>query len=66
MQTDDEIVALRKTVKQAALAQLENGAITGNDYLKEVNAEDQARQAKIIHELKMLATQYDIKTTTGN
>ena len=35
------------TGKDAAKAQLENGVITANDYLREVNAEDQSRQTLI-------------------
>jgi hypothetical protein len=38
--TDQAIIDLRKDVKDAAKAQLENGVITSNDYLREVNAED--------------------------
>jgi outer membrane protein TolC len=49
--SDDAILALRSSVKAAAKARLDNGVMTANDYLREVNAEDQARQAKIAHEL---------------
>jgi hypothetical protein len=45
---------------------LENGVITANDYLKEVNEEDQARQNQIFHKMQLLMTQYAQKTTTGN
>lgn len=64
--SDDEIVALRNRVKIAAVAQLDNGVITGNDYMKEVLAEDQARQSKILHEIQLLMSQYNFQTTTGN
>src|SRR5204863_4025652 len=43
--TDQEIIELRIKVKDAAKAQLENGVITANDYLLEVNAEDKARRS---------------------
>lgn len=65
MASDTEIIALRESVKKASAAQLENGVITSNDYLREVNAEDQARQTKILHEIQWLLAQYNHQTTTG-
>jgi outer membrane protein TolC len=65
LKTDDEIVTLRTNVKKAALAQLENGVINSNDYLREVNAEDGARQNKILHEIQLLMAQYNERNTTG-
>lgn len=66
IKTDDEIIELRAAVKTAAQAQLENGVITSNDYLLKANAEDQARQNKIIHRIQLLAAEYNHKTTSGN
>ena len=63
--SDNEIIALRKTVTDAAKAQLENGVITANDYLKEVNAEDQARQSLITHQLLLLQAQIYYQTILG-
>ena len=63
--SDGEIIALRESVKKASAAQLENGVITSNDYLREVNAEDQARQTRILHEIQWLLAQYNHQTTTG-
>jgi outer membrane protein TolC len=63
---DEEIVALRTSVKNTASVQLENGVINTNDYLREVNAEDQARQNRIVHEIQSLMAQYALQTTTGN
>jgi outer membrane protein TolC len=63
--TDDAIIDLRQQVKTAANAQLENGVITANDYLREVNAEDQARQARIAHELQLLQAQINYQTILG-
>jgi hypothetical protein len=63
--SDDEIIALREKIKSTASAQLENGVINSTDYLREVNAEDQARQSKILHEIQLLLAQYNLKTTRG-
>lgn len=66
MISDDAIIQLRTQVKTAAIAQLENGVITGNDFLKEVNDENLARQNKTLHEMQWLLSQYNQQTTTGN
>jgi outer membrane protein TolC len=63
--SDDEIISLRASVKEAAKAQLENGVITANDYLKEINAEDQARQSLITHQLQLLQAQINYNTISG-
>ena len=63
--TDKEIIDLRIKVKDAAKAQLENGVITANDYLREVNAEDQARQSLITHQVLLLQAQINYQTISG-
>jgi len=65
IQTDADIIALRASVKNAANAQLENGVITANDYLREVNAEDQARQALILHKMQLLQSQINLQLIKG-
>jgi outer membrane protein TolC len=63
--SDDEIISLRAQVKEAARAQLQNGVITANDYLREVIAEDQARQTLITHQLQLLQAQINYQTISG-
>lgn len=63
--SDNEIISLRKIVTDAAKAQLENGVITANDFLKEVNAEDQARQTLITHQVQLLQAQINYQTILG-
>jgi outer membrane protein TolC len=63
--TDKEIVELRTRIKNTASVQLENGVITASDYLEQVNAEDQARQNKNIHEIQKLMAEYAVATTKG-
>jgi outer membrane protein TolC len=65
VETDKAIIDLRLSVKNAARAQLENGVITANDYLREVNAEDQARQNLIVHQIQLLQAQINYQTTLG-
>lgn len=63
--SDYEIINLRKSVTDAAKAQLENGVITANDFLKEINAEDQARQVLITHQVQLLQAQINYQTISG-
>jgi outer membrane protein TolC len=66
MKTDDRIIAMRESVKKAASAQLENGVLSAHDYITQVNAEDQARQNLILHEMQLLQEQYSYQNTIGN
>jgi outer membrane protein TolC len=66
VKTDDEIIRIRESVKKAASAQLQNGVLSAHDYVTEVNAEDEARQNKILHEMQLLQTQYSYQNTIGN
>lgn len=63
---DNELIELRKNIKTASLAQLENGVINTNDYLREVTAEEQAILTKITHEIQYLLTQYNLKANLNN
>ena len=58
---DKDLIILRESIKKASLAQLENGVITTNDYLREVNELDRAKNQKITHEIQYLLTQYNLK-----
>jgi len=63
---DKEIVDLRTSVKEAAKAQLDNGVITSSDFIRELNAEDSARQNEAIHKVQLLMAQYNYQIITGN
>ncbi|SFF03216.1 Outer membrane protein TolC [Chitinophaga sp. CF118] len=63
---DRQIINLRTSVKNAAVAQLENGVITSHDYISQVNAENLARQNLALHEIQLLQVQYNSKNTSGN
>ncbi|HVZ26048.1 MAG TPA: TolC family protein, partial [Sediminibacterium sp.] len=63
--SDEEIIRLRNEVKKAAAAQLENGVITTNDYLKQVNAEDQSRQSLITHQIQLLQARENLELING-
>jgi len=65
IQSDNEIVSLRDSIKQTSAVQLQNGVITANDYLLDINAEAQARQDRNLHEVQLLLSRYNHKTTAG-
>lgn len=62
---DTAIISLRTEVKLAAEAQLANGVATVNDYLREVTAEDQARQQLILHSIQLVQAQINYSTISG-
>lgn len=66
LNTDDRIIALRLSVKNAANAQLQNGVLNVHDYITVLNAEDQARQNKILHETQLLQALYNYQNIIGN
>jgi outer membrane protein TolC len=66
LQKDSEIVDLLSSVKKTSADQLQNGVITSHDYLREVNAEDLAKQNAALHKVQLAMAQYNLKTTSGN
>ncbi len=65
MEDDDEIIQLRKVIRKAAEAKVENGTMTVSDMLREVTAEEAAKQAKVLHEIQYLMAIYKLKQTTN-
>jgi hypothetical protein len=61
---DHEIVELRLKQKMQQKHNWKT-VITANDYLREVNAEDQARQMLIVHQLQLIQAQINYQTTKG-
>lgn len=63
---DAQLIVLRERILKASLAQLENGVINTNDYLREVYELDRAKNQKIIHEIQFLLTQYNLRAQLNN
>ena len=63
--SDEEIISLRAGVTEAAKAQLQNGVLSANDFLKEVNDEDQARQTLVTHQVQLLQAQINYQIISG-
>lgn len=66
LQTDDEIIRLRASVRSASEAKVANGTLSVLDLMKEVNAEQTAIQDKILHEIQLLQSIYNMKYITNN
>lgn len=66
IEMDKSIIDLRTSVKESAQAKLDNGVVTSNDFIRELNAEDTAKQNLEIHKIQLLLAQYNYKITTGN
>lgn len=64
--TDEEIINLKESIRQSAKAKYENGVITLNDYLKEINALNQAQLNLQLHTIQSISNQYNWKITLGN
>jgi outer membrane protein TolC len=63
--SDEAIIDVRNKITEAAKAQLENAVITANDYLREINAGDLARQALVTHQLQLLQALLNYQLTLG-
>ena len=66
LSNDDEIIQLRVNIKKAATAKMENGTSSVSDLIREINAENQARQLKSLHEIQLLMTVYQLKNNSNN
>ena len=66
MANDDEIIELRTRIKKTASAKVENGVLTTTDLVREMNAEDQAKRLKALHEMQLLMVIYNLKNTVNN
>ncbi len=64
--SDKQAVQLRTEIKNIAKVQLTNGLITTIDYVKILNDASRAQQQLDLHEVMLLQSQYNLKTTTGN
>jgi len=65
MADDEEIIALRSSIRKAAESKLSHGIIDVNDLVKEINNENAAKVQQSVHEIEMLKEIYDLKYTTN-
>ena len=63
---DDEIIRLRQNIKKATSVKLENGIASVNDLIRDLNAENQAKQLKSLHEMQLIMVVYQLKNNQNN
>ena len=66
LKSDDEIIALRNSIKESAELKLANGTLSVLDFMHEINAEQASKQDKIIHEIELLQAIHNLKFLTNN
>lgn len=64
--SDNDIIRLRERITASTKSQLENGTATSIDFVTQLNAEDQAKQNKILHQIQLLLAAYNLQTSAGN
>jgi uncharacterized protein (DUF3084 family) len=63
---DKEIVAKRTGIKETESVKLANGVSTSNDYVTELNAENQAMLNLKLHEIQLMQSIINYNSLKGN
>ena len=66
LKSDDEIIGLRQNIKKSTQSKQINGTASVSDLIRDVNAENQARQLKSLHEIQLLMNVYQLKNNINN
>lgn len=66
MRSDEEIILLRGSIKKAAEVKLENGVISVTDLIREIHAEDMAKQQGAAHKIQHLMAVYNYLYSTND
>jgi len=66
LDSDSDIIRLRYSIKRSAEIKVANGTMSVLDLMKEANAEQQAIQSKILHEIELIQAIYNMKYMTNN
>lgn len=66
LKSDDEIIRLRQNIKNSTQAKQINGTASVSDMIRDLNAENQARQQKSLHEIQLLLNIYQLKNNINN
>jgi outer membrane protein TolC len=65
LESDSELIALRKKITAAAESQYENGTITATDYMNEMNSERQALINYEIHKINLAMARVEYLNISG-
>ncbi len=62
LETDEEIIQLRKSIKKISEVKFENGTLSASELIRDINSENLARQIKALHEIQYINSIYNLKT----
>jgi outer membrane protein TolC len=63
---DDEIISLRQSIRKSSEVKVANGTLMVSELIRDIQAEDMARQEKSLHEMQFLISIYNLKNITNN
>ncbi|MFY8021376.1 MAG: TolC family protein [Bacteroidia bacterium] len=66
LETDEELLQLRKDIKKTSEVRMQNGLIGAIEYINDLNQEEISRQNKYIHENQLLMAIYQYQLISGN
>jgi len=66
IKNDEKIIELRQNIKKSTTAKVENGTANVNDLIRDLNAENMAKQQKAVHEIQLLNNIYQLKYSVNN
>lgn len=65
IKTDNSIIKMRNDILKSAASQLENGTMTGTDYVTEQNTNMQAELSRNLHEIQLMQVKLNMLAVTG-
>ena len=65
LEKDDEIIALRESIRIAGEEQYSNGTISMTDLMDRIDDEHNAKVSESIHRIQLLLAIYDLKNSIG-
>ena len=65
LNSDEEIITLRKSITRSSASQLENGTLTASDFVTDQLAEEQALLTRNLHKMQLLQSKALYKAATG-
>jgi len=63
IELDGEMISIRKEIKESTIIKVETGTASTYDLIRDVNAEQMAKQEKALHEIQYLITLMNLKQT---
>ena len=65
LKTDNDIIELQTSIKKSATSQFDNGTLSANDYLNELNAENMAKLNLKLHEVQLIMAKVNLQLIIG-